>query len=151
MTSARQDIATRADVERLVDAFYERVRRDGLLAPIFDDIAQVDWHAHLPRMYDFWETVLFGRAAFQGNPLAVHLALGQRVDLGPREFSRWIDLFHQTVNAEFRGPVADAARLRAVRIASVIQHHLGDPGPLAVTAPAVTPSETPRATGRTRA
>lgn len=56
------DLTDRADIVRLVDAFYGRVRADAILSPIFDGIARVDWTLHLPKMYDFWESVLFGRA-----------------------------------------------------------------------------------------
>lgn len=118
------DIATRADIVRLVDTFYELVQEDDLLGPIFNDVARVDWSAHLPKMYDFWEAVLFGRAVFKGNPLAVHLALADRTPLTTREFDRWIALFHATVEGLFEGEVADMARLRASRIATTMHHHL---------------------------
>ena len=36
MTGTGHDITTRADIERLVDAFYAQVRADEILAPIFD-------------------------------------------------------------------------------------------------------------------
>ena len=122
--ASKTDLATRADVERLVNSFYDAVRGDDILAPIFDDIAQVDWNAHLPKMYDFWETVLFGKAAFRGNPLAVHLGLSQQVRLSGREFSRWLALFTATVDSLFDGPVAAEAKTRAERIAAVMQHHI---------------------------
>jgi hemoglobin len=119
-----RDIVSRADIEHLVNHFYDRVRADDILGPIFDDVANTDWDAHLPKMYDFWETVLFGASGFRGNPLAVHLVLAGRVPLGTREFGRWLDLFHDSVNTAFRGPCAEAAKLRASRIAAVMQHHL---------------------------
>jgi truncated hemoglobin YjbI len=40
------------EITRLVDAFDDRGREDGLLGPIFNDVARVEWAAHLPRMYD---------------------------------------------------------------------------------------------------
>jgi hemoglobin len=118
------DIASRGDVERLVDAFYETVRGDALLGPIFDEVARVNWERHLPKMYDFWEGVLLGGSSFRGNPLAVHIALAARVPLGPREFNRWLALFHQAVDASFCGPIADEAKARASRIAAVMQYHI---------------------------
>ena len=124
MVSASHDLSSRDDIVRLVDAFYTQVRDDGILGPIFDDVAHTNWAEHLPKMYDFWETVLFGRSAFRGNPLAVHLALGRRVPLGAREFGRWLDLFHHSVDSLFHGPLADEAKTRAARIAAVMQHHL---------------------------
>lgn len=119
------DICTRADIIRLVDGFYADVRGDAILGPIFDDVANTDWGVHLPKMYDFWETVLFGRGAFRGNPLAVHLTLAAKVPLGEREFGRWLELFSRQIDSLFAGPVAEDAKFRAARIAAVMQHHLG--------------------------
>ena len=118
------DIRSRADIERLVDGFYEVVRADDVLSPIFDDVAQVDWARHLPKMYAFWEAILFGVQRFEGNPLALHLALGRRVPLGSREFGRWLTLFHATVDRLFAGPYALVAKDRATRLAAMMQHHL---------------------------
>lgn len=118
------DLETRADVERLVDAFYARVREDDVLGPIFNDVAQVNWATHLPKMYAFWESVLFGVPGFKGNPMAVHLALAQRTPLTAREFDRWVALFHATVDAEFAGATAEMAKDRASRIAVTMQAHL---------------------------
>jgi hemoglobin len=100
------------------------VRRDPLLGPIFDDVARVDWSTHLPRMYDFWETVLFGRATFKGNPLLVHRDLSRLTPLTRREFDHWVALFHDTVDELFSGAGAEYAKLRASRIAENLQRHL---------------------------
>jgi hemoglobin len=118
------DIGARADLERLVNGFYASVRADPVLGPIFDDVARTNWDEHLPKMYDFWETVLFGTGTFRGKPLAVHLALAARVPLTGREFQRWLELFEGQVDAMFAGPIAEEAKCRAARIAAVMQHHL---------------------------
>lgn len=124
MTTVRANLATHDDVVRLVNAFYDRVRVDDLLGPIFNDIARVDWDAHLPKMYAFWSSVLFGTAGFRGNPLAVHRALAQRAPLTAVEFDRWVMLFHATVDELFSGHVADDAKVRAIRIAATMQYHI---------------------------
>ena len=54
------DIETRADVEALVRAFYERAMADEVIGWLFVDVAKLDLEAHLPRITDFWETVLLG-------------------------------------------------------------------------------------------
>lgn len=124
VSTPTRDITSRADIVQMVDAFYDRVRADPLLGPIFDDVAKVDWAVHLPKMYDFWETVLFGAAAFKGNPLAVHRALARVTPLTAREFDHWVSLFDLTVSELFSGPVAEEAKRRAARIAVVMQHHI---------------------------
>jgi len=55
VNQSRVDITDSRDVARLVNVFYDRVRDDDILGPIFDDIAHVDWATHPPRMYDFWQ------------------------------------------------------------------------------------------------
>ena len=124
MTQKRPDIESRDEIVLLVDAFYHRVRADQLIGPIFEDVARVHWDSHLPKMYAFWESILFGTATFKGNPLAVHSALARLTPMTAREFDRWVALFHATVDDLFAGPVADEAKLRATRIAFTMQHHL---------------------------
>ena len=120
----RFDITDRRDIACLVNLFYDRVRDDVLLGPIFDDVAHVDWSTHLPRMYDFWESVLFGTATFKGTPLVVHRALARQTPLTAEAFDRWIGLFHTTVDDLFSGTMADHAKNSAIRIAAALEQHV---------------------------
>jgi hemoglobin len=122
--STHSDLTPGAGVVRLVDEFYTRVRADDRIGPIFNDVAKVNWATHLPKMYAFWDSVLFGVPGFKGNPLAVHLVLGQQTPLTSREFDRWVSLFHATVDELFAGPMATEAKQRAVRIATMMQYHI---------------------------
>lgn len=47
------DISSLDQIQILVNSFYEKVRKDDELGPIFEKHIQ-DWKAHLPRMYQFW-------------------------------------------------------------------------------------------------
>ena len=129
MQQQRFDITDGRDVARLVNVFYDRVRDDRLLGPIFDEIAHVDWATHLPRMYDFWESVLFGTSTFQGTPLVVHRALAAHTPVAAEAFDRWVTLFRTTVDDLFTGTMADHAKNSAVRIAAIMERHItiGDP------------------------
>ena len=95
-----------------------------LLGPIFDDVAHVDWATHLPRMYDFWESVLFGTATFKGTPLVVHQALARHAPLTAEAFDRWVALFQTTVDDLFSGTMADHAKKSAARIAATMEHSI---------------------------
>lgn len=121
----KSDLDSREKIERLVDTFYDVVRVDPLLGPIFEDVAKVNWAAHLPRMYDFWESVLFGVPRFKGNPLQKHIELSTMTELGTEQFTRWLELFRATVDGLFEGPVASQAVARAERIAQVMMFHIG--------------------------
>jgi hemoglobin len=113
-----KDIEARADVEKMVFTFYEKVKADTLLAPQF---AHVDWPHHLPIMYNFWSSVLLGDMSYNGSPLAKHIGL----PINREHFSRWLALFTETVDTEFSGPVAEEAKNRANMIANLFQHKLG--------------------------
>ena len=119
----KRDIETADDVRRLVDAFYARVRSDALLSEVFDDILRVDWEAHLPVMYRFWETVLFARPGYKGNPPAAHVRVNQAVrasrgtGVSEAHFERWLALFRSTTDELFAGPRASQATRGATRMA----------------------------------
>jgi hemoglobin len=115
---AKEDIATRADVIRLVDTFYDKVRHDGLLSPIF---AHVDWPAHLPVMYNFWSSLLFGDQSYNGSPFMPHKGLA----IDQSHFARWLELFTETVDRDFAGERASELKQRAHSIAAMFQYKLG--------------------------
>lgn len=99
----KPDILGRPDIERLVNAFYTKVRADEPLGHVFDGVAKVDWETHLPKLYNFWDTVLFRAGTFRGNPIAAHIKLVQQADLSWPMFERWLVLFRSTVDELFAG------------------------------------------------
>jgi hemoglobin len=114
----KADIATRADIIRLVDTFYDKVKSDELLAPVF---SHVDWPKHLPTMYNFWSSLVFGDQSYTGNPFMRHKDLS----IGRAHFTRWLALFVETVDQLFAGKEASELKQRAHGIAGVFQHRLG--------------------------
>ncbi|WAC18156.1 group III truncated hemoglobin [Luteolibacter sp. SL250] len=120
----KADILGREDIERLVDRFYASVRQDPVLGPVFDEIAEVNWDHHLPRLCDFWETVLFRTGSYRGNPLAVHRHLLGRTPMDRAMFDRWLDLFSSTVDRHFAGDNAGHIKRVAGDMANVIHSRL---------------------------
>lgn len=121
-----KDIATEADIKVLVDSFYDRVNRDEVLGPVFNDIAKVDWEHHLPTMYAFWSTMLFRTGSYKGRPWPKHAVL----PLQKEHFERWVRLFCETVGAHFEGPKANEAKSAALSIADTFQTRSGIYNPL---------------------
>jgi hemoglobin len=113
-----KELAGRDDVRILVDSFYKKVKEDPLLGPVF---AHVNWPQHLPVMYNFWSSVLFAENNYHGNPLKSHMHL----PLEQKHFSRWLELFSETLSENFTGGKADEAGLRAKAIAQVFQSRMG--------------------------
>jgi hemoglobin len=120
LKNPRPDIAGRPEVERLVNRFYEKVRVDPLIGPIFNEVANVDWEIHLPRLYSFWQAILFGDPGFRGNPLGVHFKLAAETSMDWPRFERWLALFNETVDELFFGARAEHAKRAADDMANVI-------------------------------
>jgi hemoglobin len=116
----KRELNSRDDIELLVNSFYERVQQDELIGHIFNDIAKVNWQHHLPKMYDFWETILFGQKGFKGNPMEVHFKLNQLHPLLAEHFERWKSIFFETVEEHFEGEFADFAKQKAQSIADLM-------------------------------
>jgi hemoglobin len=118
------DIETREDCERLVRAFYERAMADEIIGWLFTDVAKLDLEAHLPRITDFWETVLLGGTAYRGGAFAPHAALHARAGLRSGHFARWLALFTRTVDELFTGPRAEHAKAHAIRTAAAFERRI---------------------------
>ena len=112
-----QDLDTPERIGELVPQFYERVAVDGLLGPIFVDVAGVDWEEHLPKLIAFWCQMILGIRGFQGSPAAKHVATSLRHPFTLAHFDRWIELFHDTIDRSWKGPKADEIKERSVQIA----------------------------------
>ena len=117
----KNDITNRADVEILINSFYQKVKKDPLIAFFFSEIVPVNWEAHLPIMYGFWENVLFYTGTYEGNPMAIHKGIHQKCPMKMEHFQRWISLFTETVDELFKGDKAELAKQRATSIATVMQ------------------------------
>ena len=121
----RQSIVRRIEAEtgidepmiaRLVDAFYDRVRRDPLIGPVFDERIS-DWGPHLEQMKLFWSSVALMSGVYHGRPMPKHLPL----PVDARHFDRWLDLFEATA-ADVCPPAAAAHFIeRARRIAESLE------------------------------
>ena len=112
------EIQSREEIKILVDRFYDKVKADPTISPIFN---HVDWPHHLPIMYNFWASMLLGDRSYMGNPFQKHMPL----PLKREHFQRWLELFTQTVDENFTGEKADEVKMRANSIAGVFQHRLG--------------------------
>lgn len=117
----KTDIATRADIEQLVNTFYEKVKADADIGYFFTAVMHVDWDVHLPKMYDFWENLLFYTGNYTGNPMLVHRKVNAHAPISAAHFGQWLTLFNATVDELFEGERADLVKARALNIATVMQ------------------------------
>jgi hemoglobin len=119
-----RDLAERADVDVLLQRFYRRALVDEVLAAPFAELRATGLEAHLPKMCDFWETVLLGAGCYRGSALEVHRHIHGRTPLSGRHFLRWLTIWRETVDEMYRGPLAERAKVQAARIAWAMQRRL---------------------------
>lgn len=127
-SARRGDIANRAAamgvddafISDLVDAFYERVRADAVLGPVFEAAIGEDWEPHLVTMKQFWASIALNAGTYGGRPIPAH---HKHLDkIRPEHFALWLSLFAQTLKDI--APSADAAAFfmeRAERIGESFQ------------------------------
>ena len=71
-----REISNREDVFLLVSTFYDKIKKDDFIGPIFlEAIPNKEWENHLEKLTDFWETNLFFAKKYKGNPMQVHQKL----------------------------------------------------------------------------
>ena len=107
-----------ASIRDLVYAFYDRVRADALLGPVFDAKLAGRWDDHLPKMCRFWSSLVLGTKTYRGNVQQVHQPLA---GVEPRHFSQWLYLFLDTVEKQFQPAAALRFMEPALRIAQSLQ------------------------------
>lgn len=82
-----------AMIETLVHRFYDRVRADAVLGPIFAEKIR-DWGPHLKQMVAFWSSVALLTGVYHGRPMQKHATL----PIDAAHFDRWLTLFRATAN-----------------------------------------------------
>lgn len=121
-----KDIETRTDIERLVQSFYESAIQDETIGFIFTEVAKLDLEKHIPKICDFWDSVLFSRSSYKGNVMIAHIELHKKQRLEPKHFSRWLSLWESTIMANFSGTIANEAISRAKLMAKLMQYKVDE-------------------------
>ncbi len=127
MNKALREIETREDVNHLVIRFYSKVREDELIGPIFNTIiAEEKWPHHFEKLTDFWETNLFGKIVYKGNPMLKHAMADQKMakSFSQEHFGRWLQLWFETIDEYFKGEKALKAKTSARKMSTGIFLHI---------------------------
>jgi len=84
-------------IEKLVYTFYDQIRQDELLGPVFE--AEIkDWDVHLPKMVAFWSTIILKTSSYNGRPVPAHAKIE---GLTSTHFDRWLTGFEKTAREMF--------------------------------------------------
>lgn len=118
-SSAKVQKATGIDepmIEKLVRGFYDRVRKDPVIGPVFEARIR-DWEPHLQNMFAFWSSLTLQSGRYHGQPTAKHVSL----PVDAQHFDRWLILFEQTARDLCPAAAADIFIARARRIAESLE------------------------------
>lgn len=111
----------------LVHRFYDKVRADAVLGPIFG--ARIsNWGPHLDRMVAFWSSVALMTGRYHGAPMPAHVGL----PVEWAHFERWLILFRETATETCTPAGAAHVIERAERIARSLHMAVEDANPRSV-------------------
>ena len=113
----KKDISDIEDIKLMVNAFYDQIRENEVLGPIFNGIIQDRWSQHLEKMYTFWQTILLEEHTYFGSPFPPHAKL----PVDASHFEQWLQLFNQNMENLFEGTKAEEAKWRAAKMAQMFQ------------------------------
>ncbi len=119
----KKDITEKADILLLIEDFYTRVLSDELIGNIFV-VANFNLEKHIPVMVSFWQGILLNEHYYHGNPMIKHIELNKLIPLNEDHFKRWLQIWKETVDNRFKGPVADNALKRAENISQIMLNKL---------------------------
>lgn len=114
-------IENRQDVANLVHLFYSKVRKNEVLAPIFSKhIKDHEWQLHISKLTDFWESNLFKKAGYKGNPVSHHIKVdkAESYKIEPTHFGIWLQLWIESVDELFQGEIATQAKFIARKMST---------------------------------
>lgn len=117
----KTDIQNRAHVQLLVETFYSKIRVHDDLGPIFNTIIR-DWESHFELLTDFWETQLFLKRKYHGNPVSVHQEVDDKMgnSITSEHFGLWLNVWFATVDELFAGEIAWIAKNRAQKMSTML-------------------------------
>ena len=117
MHTALQDISNRDDIQRIIAVFYTQLLTDPIIGFFFTDLVTLDLEKHIPKIADFWAFQLLGAKNYRGNMFEAHRQLHVKAAMSEDHFHRWVFVLHNTIDALYAGPVAEAMKLKAAMIA----------------------------------
>ncbi len=109
---------TEAEIAGLVPRFYDRVRADALIGPVFDN-AITEWKPHLEKLMAFWSSVMLTSGRYKGNPMAAHMK--HLATITPPMFDRWLSIWAEVTNESMAPGIAAELQAKAERIAQSLK------------------------------
>ncbi len=120
----RLDLGSRTEVNDLVIAFYREIMFDGLLQPVFEEVAEVDWAEHILKLIDYWCWILFSTKSYSGAVTQTHRHLHGLAPITTEHCDRWYSLWAACIDADYAGPFAEKAKRHAATLMAGLAKHV---------------------------
>jgi len=122
----KPDLDNEAAIDTMVIKFYYKLLNDDLMAPLFYDVANIDVGEHIPKIAQYWYKMLLGDTRYKRHTMQVHRDVHKQEPLRGAHHERWLYYFMQTIDADFAGPKAAAAKRLALRFSDNLYRHADD-------------------------
>ena len=109
---------TETQIAMLIPRFYDRVRADALIGPVFAGAID-NWPPHLEKLMAFWSSVMLSSGRYKGNPMAAHMK--HLAAITPPMFDRWLALWAEVTAETLPADLARALQAKAERIAQSLK------------------------------
>jgi hemoglobin len=120
-----KDLKGREDIELLVNTFYRKIEKDEVIGFFFNEVAGVNWDIHIPKMVDFWDSIIFNSVEKNvARPMQAHMRTHDKHAFEHRHFDHWINLWNNTVDELFEGRNADTIKEKAFAIGETQRYKL---------------------------
>ncbi|WP_439101116.1 group III truncated hemoglobin [Congregibacter sp.] len=116
--------ASEQQIDKFVDAFYERVLADPILAPLFMDVAGIELSEHLPRIKAYWRKMLLGHSDYRRHMMRKHREVDARQPFTDEHYQRWLALFEETLKQHPLGSSTQRAAGLARRVAGNMRQNM---------------------------
>ena len=118
---------TKENLNKMVILFYTKILKDELVGPFFieklgDNLKNEKWVPHIELLTNFWASIALGDPSYRGNPFAPHLDIQ---NLSRVAFSRWLELFSETLDTIYEPQIAEQFKQRSTVIAGNFMRNLG--------------------------
>ncbi len=112
---------TEKEIATLVDRFYDGIRADERLGPLFDAAIE-DWDQHLQIMRDFWSAALLRTSRYHGCVMSAHF----RLPIAAEDFDRWLLLFRPAAAETLTPAAAEEALTIAEGITMMLRQSMAE-------------------------
>lgn len=119
----KKDIENKEEIYQVVQSFYAVVRKDALLAPIFNKmIPESQWDGHLNKITDFWSSIVFNTYEYFGDPMQKHIDMDKSMHhvIDQSYFDRWLDIWYENIDRQYMGINANTMKDKARNIAHIM-------------------------------